>query len=75
MSVLRLTKQIIESLQPTNKRVDYLDSSVKGLSLRVNPTGVKTYSLVYRRIDNKLRRYTIGRHGAIIVIPKYFHTV
>jgi integrase len=62
---VKLTKKYIESISPTNSRVTYYDSEIKGLTLRVTPTGVKTYSLIYRNSIKQQKRYTIGKHPGI----------
>lgn len=41
------------------QRTDYPDDKVKGLVLRVTPTGVKTWCLRYR-IHGESKRYTLG---------------
>ena len=46
-------------------RTDFTDSKTAGLSLRVTPSGSKSWSLLYvRKSDGKKRRVTIGDFGA-----------
>mgnify|MGYP003675946189 CR=1 FL=1 len=68
MPKLKLTKLSASSIKAEIKRVDYFDTEVKGLALRVTPNGIKTYSLVYRNALRQQKRYTIGRHGSITLI-------
>ena len=54
------TTRNIESMQVA-KRTDFTDPAQKGLTLRVTPSGSKTWALLYRRqSDGKKRRVTIG---------------
>ena len=46
-------------------RTDFTDPKTEGLSLRVTPSGSKSWSLLYvRKSDGKKRRVTIGDFGA-----------
>ena len=60
MPTLTLTARTVKSLQPTpGKRMEYFDTAVPGLALRVMPTGAKTWSVFYRH-RGRLRRLTLG---------------
>jgi integrase len=59
MAKLRLTVRSIASLRPTDTRVDYFDDALPGFFLRVTPTGIKTFGVIYRHAGRK-RRFTIG---------------
>src|SRR4051812_3608198 len=48
------------------KRHYFYDTRVRGLAVSVTPTGVKTF-LVYRWLNNKPERITIGRFPDITV--------
>lgn len=65
MAKLKLTKTNIIELQANNKIVDYFDSEVNGLVLRVFPSGAKTFTVLYRNADKKQKRYTIGKFPTI----------
>lgn len=59
----KLTTKFIENRKPDPaKRVDYRDTVVPGLVLRVNKSGTKTFSF-HKRIDGKMKRLTIGQFG------------
>jgi integrase len=45
-------------------RVEYFDASMPGLALRVTPSGVKTWTVLYRH-RGRLRRLTLGTAKAI----------
>lgn len=40
-------REDVSKILPTEERVDYADSTVKGLRLRVLPNGEKSFSLLY----------------------------
>lgn len=61
---MKITRKFLKDLKPTDKTVDYYDSEVKGLILRISKTGVKSFRLRYR-INNKTSLYTIGQLGSI----------
>lgn len=59
----KLTTKFIETRKPDPaKRVDYRDTVVPGLVLRVNKSGTKTFSF-HKRINGKMKRLTIGQFG------------
>jgi integrase len=62
---LRWTTRAIAAIAVT-KRTDFSDPETVGLSLRVTPTGAKSWSLLYRRKgDAKKRRLTLGEFPAL----------
>ena len=68
-----LTKRTIASLEPKDKPFEVFDhegkDSVRGLILRVEPTGTMTYYYAYA-LDGKRRRYKIGRGGKGNLTPE-----
>lgn len=65
----RLTKRIVDTIEPQARRTVCWDLDVKGFCLRVEPTGTKTYFVRYRA-DGGGRRATqrlfmVGRHGVV----------
>ena len=56
----RFTKAVVQSLNPREKLYEVRDSEVRGLTLRVTPTGVKTWVLV-RWVRPNTERIKIGR--------------
>jgi integrase len=66
MPARKLTARFVDTLRTEKAREDYRDSSVRGLQLRVTKSGVKTWTLRYRRIsDGRLRRVTLGAYPAV----------
>lgn len=62
-------KALIDNFCRTVKvetRTDFWDDLVRGLVLRVSPTGVKTWSVIYtREADSAKRRVTVGAYPVI----------
>ena len=59
----KLTTKFIETRKPDpEKRIDFRDTLVPGLVLRVSTSGTKTFSF-HKRIGGKMKRLTIGRFG------------
>lgn len=61
----KLTLQSIARLRPAAARYEVADTEIPGFRLRVAPSGVMTYALMYRTPQGRRARYTIGKHGAI----------
>lgn len=49
MAIINLTNTAVEKLQPAGIRKEYRDEKLKGLLVRVQPSGKKTYMLNYAR--------------------------
>ena len=63
MAKLNITKDKVDSLPlPATGRIDYFDEKLTGFGVRVSPTA-KTY-FVMARVNGKLTRVTIGKHGS-----------
>ena len=60
----RLNQRFIETVKPEGKRKLYWDTVRQGLVLSVEPTGHKSYKLIYT-INNRSRWYTIGNAGKV----------
>lgn len=52
-------------LPPAGERVEFRDSLVTGLVLRVTHLGSKTWCLVYRRFDGKQQRMNLGHYPIV----------
>jgi integrase len=61
-----LTQKFVQSVNPGPQRVLYWDAVQKGLALQVQPTGHKSYKLVYK-YNRRSRWYTIGDARAITI--------
>lgn len=60
MPKMKLTEGAVNKAQPGAKPFDVYDSELRGFYLRVQPSGVKTYYVVYRLTNGKQRRFKIG---------------
>ncbi|MGH1389789.1 MAG: Arm DNA-binding domain-containing protein, partial [Aeromonas jandaei] len=66
-TLIKFTKKELEKLPiPETGRVEYHDTEVNGLRLRITQTGVKTFSLAKSQ-GGKFIRVTIGRFPAVSV--------
>ncbi|MBK8009119.1 MAG: DUF4102 domain-containing protein [Rhizobiales bacterium] len=54
--ILKLTKRAVEAIKPTDKRLAYYDTELKGFCLKVTPSGAKTWCIEYRPVG-------MGRQG------------
>lgn len=64
----RLTKRIVESLKP-NEHTDLFiwDSEIRGLGVRLKPSGTRTFFVQYRNHARRTRRLVLGQHGVLTV--------
>ena len=63
----RFTDTAIKKLKPGDCRVEYVDSSRKGLRLRITPTGTKTFIFRYR-FNDRARLLTLGEYGPALTL-------
>lgn len=61
----KLTKRLIDSLEPKNKDYIIWDEIIKGFAIKVTPMGRKTYFLKYTNLEKQQRKPSIGTHGSI----------
>lgn len=60
MAKVHLTKSFVESIACTENRLTFTDNTTRGLTLLVNPTGVKTFYLT-RKFRGRVERTLLGR--------------
>lgn len=65
MPKLKLTKRAIDEAKPGERELLLWDTEVKGLGLKVLPSGSKTFVLFYRTADGTQRKPKVGEFGAI----------
>ena len=63
-TVVKLTKDIVNEATASEKRIELRDESVKGLVLRISPTGHKTYAIKFRS-GGPVVTCTLGNADAI----------
>jgi len=64
-ATVKLSEAIVKNAQPETQRYELSDTDIPGLRLRVSPTGVKSFVLMYKNKAQKRCRYTIGKLGKI----------
>lgn len=68
MPTARINKSSVDSVRVGPKDVFLWDDKIAGFGLKVTPAGARVYLYQYRLHGGrgaKVRRYTIGRHGAL----------
>jgi integrase len=60
-SDIRFTDAYIKSLRPIIKRYDVFDANLAGFGLRVSPSGTKSWIVLARNMERKIR-VTLGRY-------------
>jgi hypothetical protein len=63
----KLTKGVVEKIQPGERDVFLWDSTITGLGVRVLPSGKRSFLLQYRNAEGRSRRITIRRFGVLTV--------
>ena len=58
------TDLYLKNLKPGQHRKDYYDAALRGLGIRVAPSGLKTW-FVMRRVSARMTRKTLGRYPEI----------
>jgi hypothetical protein len=48
MPVVKLTKRVVDDIQPQLRAITYYDSELTGFCIRVHPTGAKRWCVEYR---------------------------
>lgn len=61
----KLTKRVVEGLQPEENEFIVWDTEIPGFGVRVRPSGRRVYILKYRTKTGTPRKPAIGRHGSI----------
>lgn len=67
MPNVRLTKSVVEKLQPKGPETIYWDEALPGFGVRVKASGSRSYVVQYRNRDNgRSCRMTVGPHGPLL---------
>jgi hypothetical protein len=62
----RITKRVVDKLKPRAKEFAVWDAKLPGFGVRVRPSGIMSYVVVYRAGAGRgapVRRFTIGNVG------------
>ena len=67
MARKRLTEASVRALKPDpdRRRLEYFDTDLSGFSVRVHPSGRKTFNVYYRNEWGQQRRPRVGVYGAV----------
>jgi len=67
MPKIKLTKSVLDTIEPTSKDEVYWDAALPGFGVKVTPKGRKVFIALYRVRSGKsrLRKYTIGPYGKL----------
>ncbi|MGM4877046.1 tyrosine-type recombinase/integrase [Bradyrhizobium sp. 956_D2_N1_5] len=63
MSHLRISKRVVDSIEPTGKEFTVWDTDIPGFGVRVRPSGARSYVFVFRAGHGRkapVRRHTLG---------------
>ena len=61
---IKITKRMVDQLKADGADSFYWDADLPGFGVRVRGSGRKYYVVQYRA-DGRVRRITLGRHGAV----------
>lgn len=61
-ATMKITKRLIDQLEPTAKDAFYFDDGLTGFGVKVTKGGKKNF-IVQARVDGAARRFTIGEYG------------
>ena len=61
---IKITKRMVDQIKPDGADTFYWDADLPGFGVRVRGSGRKYYIVQYRA-DGRVRRITLGRHGAV----------
>ncbi|SFH16146.1 Arm DNA-binding domain-containing protein [Methylobacterium gossipiicola] len=69
MQAPRISKRIVDGLQPREAEFVHWDGELKGFGVRVRPTGARSFIVMYRTggRNSPLRKVTIGAYGKMTV--------
>lgn len=62
----KLTKRVVDGLKPRTATEAFVwDSEVKGLGIRIKPSGTRSYLIQYRNQARRTRRMVLGHCGVL----------
>jgi hypothetical protein len=65
--IRKLSKSVVEKIEPLGTDVVVWDEALPGFGVRVKPSGVRSYVVQYRnRLTGASKRMTIGQHGPLL---------
>ncbi len=61
----KITKRVVQSLEPNAKAYEVVDTELAGFILRVQPSGSMNYYVSYSRPDRRRNRVRLGSSRAL----------
>jgi integrase len=61
----KLTKRVVDALQPGERDVFVWDNELHGFGVRVKPSGAGAFIIQYRTETGRTRRFALGRKGTL----------
>jgi integrase len=62
---VNLTKRALDAVKPAAKDYQIWDKKIRGLGVRVYPSGAMSFILQYRNAAGRTRKAALGRYGAL----------
>ncbi|WP_421782701.1 tyrosine-type recombinase/integrase [Kiloniella litopenaei] len=62
-----LSDRLLQTIKATDKRQEISDDKVAGLSVRISPSGVKSFGLRYYDLHGSQDRITLGKYPALSI--------
>ncbi len=57
----KITKRLIDAIEPSAERIIVWDSEIKGFGMIALPSGLRSFFVQYRNESGRKRRLTLGR--------------
>ena len=71
MPIRKLSKSVVEKIEPLGVEVVVWDEALPGFGVRIKPSGVRSYVVQYRnRLTGASKRMTIGQHGPLLTFDQ-----
>jgi hypothetical protein len=64
---VNLTKRALDAVKPGAKDYQLWDTKIRGLGVRIYPSGAKSFILQYRNAARRTRKIALGRYGTLTV--------
>tara|TARA_B110000503_G_C6995979_1_gene349438 strand:+ start:195 stop:869 length:675 start_codon:yes stop_codon:yes gene_type:complete len=62
-----VTETLLKSIKPSNKQYWIYDTDLTGFAILIRPSGVWSFCIQYRNLEQRKKTYTIGKYGNLTV--------